>query len=207
MMNFVDLNGYSLLKKYDPEIKGTPFINDNWELAKITLSEGKEISHLPIKLNIESNELYFLDSTGKEMIAIKGLVKKIDYLNYWSKDSIKYVFKSGYPNIDKQTENYYYQVLTEGKIELLAKKFKYITVDKNELSGEISKNFVESAIKLYVYANNIIQAFYPNKDFGISLLKDKEKLINMFVDTNKIKFKKTKDLIKLFNYYNVLEKQ
>lgn len=203
-MNFVDLNGYSLLKKYDPEIKGTPFINDKWKLAKITLSKGKEISQLPIKLNIESNELYFLDSTGKEMIALKGLVKKIDYLNYWSKDSIKYVFKSGYPDIDKQTENYYYQVLTEGKIELLAKKFKYITVDKNELSGEISKNFVESAVKLYVYANKIIQAFYPNKDFVISLLKDKEQAINMFVDANKINFKKTTDLIKLFNYYNVL---
>ena len=203
-MNFVDLNGYSLLKKYDPEIKGTPFINDKWKLAKITLSKGKEISQLPIKLNIESNELYFLDSTGKEMIALKGLVKKIDYLNYWSKDSIKYVFKSGYPDIDKQTENYYYQVLTEGKIELLAKKFKYITVDKNELSGEISKNFVESAVKLYVYANKIIQAFYSNKDFVISLLKDKEQAINMFVDANKINFKKTTDLIKLFNYYNVL---
>ena len=206
-MNFVDLNGYSFLKKYDPDITGTPFINDNWAFAKITLSGGKEINQLPIKLNIESNELYFLDSTGKEMIAVEGLIKKIDYLNYSPKDSIRYVFKSGYPNIDKQNENYYYQVFTEGKIELLAKKLKYIRVDKNELSGEVSRNFVEAAIILYVYANNIIQAFYPNKGFVISLMKDKEQAINMFVDTNKINFRKTMDLIKLFNYYNGLERQ
>ena len=33
--------------------------------------------------------------------------------------------KNGYPPIDKQNENYYYQVLGEGKIEFLVKKFKH----------------------------------------------------------------------------------
>ncbi len=70
------------------------------------------------------------------MIAIEGLVKKIDCFNFYSKDCIRYVFKSGYPGIDKQNENYYYQVLTEGKIELLARRFKYIRVsDKLHFVG------------------------------------------------------------------------
>ena len=201
-MDAVDLNGHSLLKKYDPDITGSPFINDHWVPAKITLSRGKEIGPLPIKLNIESNELYFLDSTGKELVAIEGLVKKVDCINYYSKDSIRFIFKSGYPGIDKQNENYYYQVLAEGKIELLARKFKYVRVEKNELSGEISKDFVEGGVMLYVYANNIIQPFHTTKNFVISLLRDKEPAINIFIDTNKINFKSIPDLIKLFNYYN-----
>src|SRR5436190_10845818 len=78
VVNFADLDGHSLLKKSDPDITGSPFINDYWVSAKITLSNGKEIGSLPIKFNIESNELYFLDSAGKEMVAVEGLVKKVD---------------------------------------------------------------------------------------------------------------------------------
>jgi hypothetical protein len=198
MIDLTDLEGHSLLKKYDPDVTGSPFINDDWVLAKITLSKGKEIGPLPVKLNIESNELYFRDSTGKEMIAAEGLVKKVDCFNYYAKDSIRYVFKSGYPGIDKQNENFYYQALTEGKIELLAKKIKYISVAKDAFTSEITKEFVWGAVVLYIY---IMQTFRPSKGFVISLLKDKEPAINTFIETNKINLKKIPDLIRLFNYY------
>jgi len=159
---------------------------------------------LLVKLNIESNQVYFLDSTGKEMIAIDGLIKKIDFINYYSKDSIRYIFKSGYPNIDKQNENYIYQVFTEGKIELLAKKFKYIRTVKNELSGEIIKDFVDGSITLYVYSFDNMQLFQPKIDFVLSLLIDKHEEVNTFINANKINLRKTSDLIKLFSYYNKL---
>jgi hypothetical protein len=137
------------------------------------------------------------------MVAVEGLVRKINCFDF-SKDNIQYVFKNGYPGIDKQNENYYYRVFTEGKIELLEKRTKYIRVSKNEYSGEITKEFVEGAATLYIYANGIMQAFHPNKNFVISVLKDKEQDINMFINTNKINFKKIPDLIKLFNYYEGL---
>jgi hypothetical protein len=204
LINLEDFNGRSLLKKYDPDISGSPFINADWMPAKITLSKGKEIGSLLIKLNIESNELYFLDSIGKEMVAKEGLIKKIDFINYYSKDSIRYIFKSGYPNIDKQNENYIYQVFTEGKIELLAKKIKYIRTVKDEVSGEITKDFVDGAMTLYVYSFDNIQPFQPKIDFVISLLIDKQEEVNTFINANKINLKKTSDLIKLFSYYNKL---
>ena len=204
LINLEDFNGRSLLKKYDPDIAGSPFINADWIPAKITLMKGKEIGPLLVKLNIESNKLYFIDTAGKELIAPEGIVKKIDFINYYSKDSTRYIFKSGYPNIDKQNENYLYQVLTEGKIELLAKKFKYIRTIKNELSGETIKDFVDGAITLYVYSFDNIQPFQSKMDFVISLLIDKQEEVNTFINANKINLKKTSDLIKLFGYYNKL---
>src|SRR5437667_11603037 len=50
LINLEDLSGHSLLKKYDPGIAGSPFINDDWVTARITLSKGKEIGQLPVKL-------------------------------------------------------------------------------------------------------------------------------------------------------------
>jgi hypothetical protein len=206
VMDFADLNGHSLLKNYDPDVTGSPFINDDWVSAKLTLSGGKEIGPMSVKLNIESNELYFLDSTGKEMIAADGLVKRVDCLDYYWKDSIRYIFQSGYPGIDGQKENYFYQVFTEGRIELLARKFKYIRVEKNDLTGDISKSFVDGSVVLYVYAYGMMQPFKSNQDFVASLWdEDKQQEMNKFISTNKISFKNIPNLVKLFNYYDSLK--
>ena len=202
-MNLQDLDGHALLRNYDPDVTGSPFINDNWVLARITLSNGKQIGPISVKLNIESNELYYLDTAGKEMVAQAGSVRKVDCIDYYAKDSTRYVFKCGYPAIDKQDENFYYQVFTEGKIELLAKRFKYIRTEKNGLTGEMSKAFVDGAVVLYVDAYGLMQAFHPTKDFVTSLFEqDKEQATKAFIETNRISLKKTPDLIKLFNYYN-----
>ena len=201
LMNMEDINGRSLLKKDDPNVTGSPFISPDWVMAKLILSKGKEIGPLPVKLNLENNELYYKDSSGKEMIAVGGIVKRVDYINH-SKNNILYVFKSGYPDIDKQTKNYYYQVLSEGKVELLAKRSKYISVIKDGLTGETTKEFVDGGTVYYVYADDIIQQFRPNKNFVTSFLKDKWQLINAFIDTNSINLKRIPDAVKLFNYYN-----
>jgi hypothetical protein len=206
VMDLTGLDGHTLVKKYDPDVSGSPFINDDWVSAKITLSRGKEIGPLSVKLNIESNELYFLDSTGKEMIAAGGLVRRVDCLDYYSKDSTRYIFQSGYPDIDGQNGNYFYQVFTEGRIELLARKFKYIRVERNELTGDVSKSFVDGGVILYVYAYGMMQPFKSNKNFVASLWdENKQEEMNKFIGANKISFKNIPDLVKLFNHYDGLK--
>jgi hypothetical protein len=206
VMDLADLDGHSLLKKYDPQITGSPFIKDDWVSAKLTLSRGKEIGPMPIKLNIESSELYFLDSTGKEMIAADGLVKKVDCIDYYTKDSLRYIFKSGYPPIEGQNENYFYQVFTEGRIELLARKFKYIRTEKNDLTGDVSRSFVDGVVVLYIYAYGLMQPLKSNKNFIAALWEeDKLEKMNKYISDNKINIKSTSDLIKLFNYYDGLK--
>lgn len=201
LLDFTDLNGNTVLPKYDPNTIGSPFIIDDWLPAKIMLSKGK-VGIATVKLNIESNELYFRDSTGRELVAVDGMVKKIDYPSFFSKDSIPYVFKSGYPSIDKQNENFYYQVFAEGEVELLAKRFKYIRVNKDAFSFETSKEFVDGGLVLYVFSNKNMQFFHPTKNFILALFKNKEQAVNMFMANNKTNFKKIPDLIKLFHYYN-----
>lgn len=206
VMDLADLDGHSLLRKYDPALTGSPFIIDNWVSAKLTLSLGKEIGPLPIKLNIENNELYFIDSTGKELIVADGLVKKIDCIDYYTRDSTRYIFKSGYPSVDGQNENFFYQVFTEGRIELLARKFKYIRTERNDLTGDVSKSFVDGSAVLYVYAYGIMQPFKSNKNFIATLWdENKQPEMNKYISDNRISLKNTSDLIKLFNHYNSIK--
>lgn len=201
MLRFVDQNGHSLLKSYAPDVAGSPFLDPEWAMANITLSTGKTVGPIPVRLNIADNGLYFRDSSGTELVAVPNVVKKADCINAYWKDSVHFVFKNGYPRIDEQNENFYYQVLSEGKLELLLKAYKYVRVEKNDLSGEVSKEFVEGS-KLYVYTNNSMQPLQANKNFVLLLMKDKEPSANSFIETNKVNLKKTSDLVKLFSYYN-----
>ena len=199
-----DVSGRSLIKAYDGEIAGSPFINENWERAMLTLARGKTIGPVMVKLNIERNELNFKDSANKEFVAEPEQVRKIDYISFYLKDSIRYVFKNGYPAINKQTASFYYQVYTEGKIELLGKKTKYIKVDKNDLSGETTMEFLDAATVFYVYSNRTMQEFFPYKSLALTIMRDKEQAIAAYMSENKSNLKKTLDLIKLFQYYNSL---
>jgi hypothetical protein len=51
------------------------------------------------------------------------------------------------------------------------------------------KDFVEGRIVLYVFVNNTMQIFHPRKDFIISLMKDKEREITQFIDSDKLNLK------------------
>ncbi len=204
LIDLTGVNGQSMLKnKYDPAIEGSPYLKSEWDSAKLILTNGKVIPQVFVKLNIESNELYYLDSTKTELITMSGIVKKLYFLNFYDKDSIRFVFKTGYPKIDKQDETYFYQVYTEGKLELLQKSYKYIREIKKEMTGEISKDFIDNS-KLYLYVNKTMMEFKKGKTEILALLNDKEKEIEQYLATHKISFKKIPDLIQLFNYYNSL---
>jgi len=86
---------------------------------------------------------------------------------------------------------------------LLARKFKYIRTERNDLTGDVSKSFVDGVAVLYVYAYGIMQPLKSNKNFIATLWdENKQPEMNKYISDNKISLKNTSDLIKLFNYYN-----
>lgn len=62
---------------------------------------------------------------------------------------------------------------------------------------------IEDEIYLEFKDKNIV--ILPKKKKNIvSLFSDKSKEIELFVNKNKLNFKDVKDLVKIFNYYNLL---
>jgi hypothetical protein len=115
------------------------------------------------------------------------------------------VFRSGFPAIDEQTINSFYQVLTEGNITMLEFFRKKILQRKNDVSGEITKEF-ETYEEYYVFSDNQMLKLKKDKDFILSLTKTKEKEVQSYLATNKVNFKKWNDVQSLFSYYNSLAK-
>lgn len=203
-VHLADMNGHPLNGNVQQDVAGSPYINEDWAWANLTLSQGKILTMVAVKLNIENNELHYTDSTGKELVAMEGIVRRVEYINFITKEKTGYLFKNGYPAINKQNQDFYYQVLAEGKAELLVKKTKYIRTSKDDMTGIVTREFVDAAQVYYVFANSAIKQLNASKKEILDIMKDKEQLVDSFIETNKINFKKNTDLIKLFNYYNGL---
>ncbi|HLK28452.1 MAG TPA: hypothetical protein VKT28_07715 [Puia sp.] len=98
----------------------------------------------------------------------------------------------------------FYDLLYEGKISVLKKETKDIQENLN--SGTITR-YVESATSYYLKKNGEYFSV-NNKSSLLNVLKDKKKEMRQFMNQNKIKIKKDKDveLPKLAAHYDELTK-
>ena len=139
------------------------------------------------------------------MIPQGGLIKNILLIDSSKKEPETYFFKSGYPAIEQNTELTFYEVLSDGAIQLLKYNKKDISEIKNEMSGDTRKEFVLHE-NYFVYTNGEIKKMKREKDFILELMQDKKDKINEYLKINKLNFKNTESITKLFEYYNSLKK-
>lgn len=116
-----------------------------------------------------------------------------------------YKFQAGFPIIDKNTAYNFYQVLSDGSIQLLKFIKKEIEETKDVMSGEIRKEFVQRE-EYYVYHNGIINKLKKEKDFVLALMKDEQQKISEYLKEKKMNYKNIGMLTNLFDYYNSLFK-
>ena len=202
--SITDANGKPF-KSVDADVQGSAYFLDSLKSTVILLTNGNAILHIPARLDLYRQEIHVLSKNNEEFILPKELVRQLDFTDSSSARFQKYTFRSGFPPIDEQTVNTFYQVLTEGNITMLEFLRKKILERKNDVSGEITKQF-ETYEEYYVFSGNQIIKLKKNKDFVLSLMLTKEKEIQSYLAANKVNFKKWNDLQTLFSYYNSLGK-
>jgi len=186
-----------------PDIEGFAFFTEGWKYSLLKLANGKAFDMIETKLNVYTNELYFKTDKNAAMVFVAGYVKELDIYDSIETKDIIYRFKTGFPKIDNQNENSFYEVITEGNVTLLKFIKKIISVKKNDMSGEVDKQF-ESYEDYYVLSNNEMKRLKKDKDFILRLLSERKDEVESFLRKNPVNFKNVNDIIKLFQFYNSL---
>src|ERR1044071_1922443 len=110
-----DVSGKPIYLKVEYNVEGTPFYPDEYLRANVYLSHGKIYTGIYVKFNLQENLVLYKQADGSEMSAATPIKRVIftDTSNGW----IFYnaIFESGFPSIDKQNENTFYEVLDSGK--------------------------------------------------------------------------------------------
>jgi hypothetical protein len=198
-LNITDADGRPFKNNY-PDVKGSPFFIEDWTYSSMLLNNGATYERIKIRLDVCNQEVHVMKN-DIEIVIVPGYIKTVDLFD--SVRSKHYKFKSGFPKIDNQNTNNFYQVLCEEPISLLKSIRKTIAVNKNDLSGEIEKQF-NTYEDYYIFSNNKMKRLKKEKDFILSIVSGKNDKLELFFKENDINFKNINDLIKLFDFYNSL---
>ena len=111
------------------------------------------------------------------------------------------IFRNGFPATDKMDTTTYYQVIADGAITFLKLTRKSISVLKNDLSGEVSKEFTTYS-DYYIYQNGEIKLLKRNKQFFVDLMKNKKGFVEANIEDKNINFKNVESLQRLVILFN-----
>jgi len=152
--NVFDKNGKSFVNPA-PDVAGSPFLNDTWMIGAVVANTNRKFDSVKVRLNVCSQEVHFLDKNNNEMSLAKGYIKAVILSG-----GIR--FQNGYPPVDQQDANNFYQVLGEGKLTVLLSVRKVIATQKDEMSGEVKKEY-RTYEDYYLYDGKTMQRVKKDK--------------------------------------------
>ena len=112
-----DITGKPFLKMNTDGIEGSAFLWDEWMQGQVTFQCGKTARVDSIRFSPYNNLLYF--SRNGEMLEFVEPIKEFEIMGEEKGNENKFLFRSGYPPVDKQTSTTFYHVVNDGEVQLL----------------------------------------------------------------------------------------
>ena len=197
-VTITDVYGRPFKNNYS-DVIGSPFFIDDWLYSSVKLVNGAKCEKIPARLDLVSQELHFTSIDKEDWIFYAQYIKEVEFSD--STSGKNYKFKTGLPRIDNQNQNNFYLVLSEGSVSLLKSIRKIISVNKDDISGEVEKK-LDVYEDYYILSGNEIKRLKKEKEFILKALPDKKDSIESFLKKNPTNFKNVNDIIKLFQFYN-----
>lgn len=195
-----DVNGRPFENNYG-DFKGSIYNFDAYTLSDVILYDGRKFHHVKTKIDFLKQQMIFMSSEGKVGILDNGTVREISYYTIPGNATPDLTYRSGFPKVDLNTPNNFYHVLADGKCTLLKSISRYLTENKNELSGEISRN-IETVENIYVFFDGKMTRLKKDREAVLDILIDKRKELIKFKESNNLDLKNIIDLVKLVEFYN-----
>ena len=196
------MNGQAFVNIYEG-INGSVYDQTEYQLAKITLKDGRVYNDVKARINLLEHEVNFIASNGQEGFLGKGMASEIAYVENNVSVQQSKVFQCGFPSIDNQNRISFYQILLNGKASLLKSVYKAIQERNNDMSGERFKEFATYE-NMYLLKDGTMTRIKKDKSSLLVLFQDKKEAIAKYMEDQKLNLKNEAHLKALVQYYNTL---
>ena len=178
-------------------VEGTPFFRDDWMNCSILMPSGNQYTNVMAKLDLQENDLYYLDKAKKEYIA-QSEIREIAFTDAFGR---KYRFvHSRYIDATNLKEGWY-QWLTDGKASLY-KYYDKIASRTKPYGSATEEQTIRTKERYFVVHNKSAVELKKFKDAPDALGNKKEELKN-FVSTKGGEIDSADEkYIALINFYN-----
>ncbi|MBL7726428.1 MAG: hypothetical protein JNM68_02030 [Dinghuibacter sp.] len=121
-----DINGLPFPAKTAEGISGSPWLSEEWNTGSVQFAFGKRADSILLKFNLAHNKVLFRRSNDPYEFVLP--VQEFRF-SYSDSGTIKTAYyKSGYPDIGKNTGLSFYEMLAEGaKLHLLQYNYRKLT--------------------------------------------------------------------------------
>lgn len=197
-----DAKGQLVTEGKSVDVQGTRYLNEDWLMGSFTLDNGKSYKDIEIKYDELSDKMLIRNKNNET-------VRLIEQVNDFTIDFpvaetiVKRHFKLGYKNIPGTTDVYYFEILVDGKTQLLKRSSKAVQEAKDYNSASVNRAFVET-IDYYIYRDNSGIDMKKDKKSVLAALGDHQPELDAYIKSNKLNLKSEADLAKLISYYNIL---
>lgn len=185
------LGGTPLSGQAYMNVKGSPYLLDNWEKGSVTLASGKKFENLDLKFDQVINQVIFQDVDG----SMKAFSQPIVAFTI-GKDINEHQFQRGLDGV-------FYEKLASGKVTLWKKNHKTIIDEKPYGSASVQRNVLNNNT---YYVGDVAQLtkIKTDKKSVLELLADKAVDIEAYMKKEKLNPKTENDLVRVIFYYNGL---
>ncbi|MBR2648484.1 MAG: hypothetical protein IKD55_06565 [Sediminibacterium sp.] len=202
IMMVTDMNGRPFRPDY-ANIAGHPFLLKEFKWGNIEFLNGKKLENVLLRIDLVSNLINIRAYNNEEINIESKIVKSFTFLDSSGGKTIPYVFKTHLPKAFGHNENEFYQLLVDGKLSLYKSSIKRIDTRKDDISGEITREFV-IYVDYYILKNNEFIRLKKDKNFIMDVLSDKSIQMKDIFNNYKTAIRNETDIINIFNIYNQL---
>ncbi|HEX9509886.1 MAG TPA: hypothetical protein VF939_05355 [Puia sp.] len=201
-INLYNINGKPIVNT-PLDVAGTPFFLEQWKNGSIRLFNDQVFDHIPLKVDLQHQQVHFRKPDNNEYLIDAGAVKQVLLRDSTGPLPVTDTFQCGFPPIDNQNGQNFYLVLAGGKITFLESMRKSIHEEQDGFSGEIKKEF-RLYDDYYFFRQGKMERIKKDKAYILNALKDKDSEIGAFLEKRKISFRSIEDIRQLIGYYNAL---
>jgi hypothetical protein len=192
----VDNMGQPIVVKQYVDVKGTPYLVDEWVAGSVKFNDGVLFEGLQLKYDQVEDVLMFLDKAKNAQIFVKPVMEfKIG----------ERVFRRGYVPVDGASPMAFYEVLSDGKTQLLKRTSKKVHEELTYNSATKIKSINETNTYYISKSENQLTKVKKDKKSITNVLSDKTAALESYFKTNRPDLKQDADLAKLMVYYNSIK--
>lgn len=183
------------------KFKGSPFLNPEWLKAELYRPDGKPMGIYPIRLNLVTHEVHFLDSKGYELAANDGVVARVVFIDSLGDGNPRVTYRNDYEGVSAT-----YNRNKRYAKELNAADPCLLRVDirdgreADSMFGTLKRYYFADRNDYFVRVGKRVEKLRRlNQEEIFAVLPAKQDAVD-FVKKNKLNMKKEEDVIRLFDY-------
>ena len=178
------------------DVKGSVYLLDDWSMGIVKSTDGKVSKDYKLKYNLVEDQLLFLGKDGETPMKFSSAIKEFQIAE-------KGLYRNGYPALKKNTQLNYYEVLADGKVQLLKRNNKTITEYREYNSATTTRKIADN-FEYYFYKGETIVPVAKDQSVLETIFKDKASAVQSKIKERKLNLKKEADLKEIVEFYNQL---